>query len=549
MLKLLGMKKIFQSKVNTFAVYVVLIVAMSVLFVGTKVMAQYSVTDRTVGYIVLQVEENGEAWYVNPTDELRYYMKDGATAYQMMRAFGLGISNSDLDKLLAGDAALVNQLRGRIVLQVEDLGQAYYIHPDDGVGHYLADGDAAYEVMRFLSLGITNNDLFKISEGSVDEAEGALDDTDTSDSGDDTVTLSSAVVDTNQTECFGSSSSISCPSSGASYYGQDGNYSSTQPSYSDNGNGTVTDNVTGLMWTQGYEGKDTYYNSISTAAGYEYAGYSDWRAPTIKELYSLMDFSGVDFADAGNLDYAFIDTDYFDFEYGDTSAGDRAIDSQWVTSNVYVDTVMGNSECFFGVNFADGRIKCYPTNGMNNGYFLRLVRGDSYGNNNFVDNGNGTVTDSSVDLMWQQSDSGSGFNWDSALSYCEELNLAGQTDWRLPNAKELQYLLDYSRSPSTTSSPAIDSIFSTTSITNEAGDTDYPFYWTGTTHENQMGGSAAVYIAFGRALGYMNGEWIDVHGAGAQRSDQKTGSADSYPEGHGPQGDAVRIDNYARCVR
>ena len=42
---------------------------------------------------------------------------------------------------------------------------------------------------------------------------------------------------------------------------------------------------------------------------------------------------------------------------------------------------------------------------------------------------------------------------------------------------------------------------------------------------------------------------MDVHGAGAQRSDPKEGDAADYPEGHGPQGDAIRIDNYVRCVR
>jgi hypothetical protein len=55
-------------------------------------------------------------------------------------------------------------------------------------------------------------------------------------------------------------------------------------------------------------------------------------------------------------------------------------------------------------------------------------------------------------------------------------------------------------------------------------------------------------VAFGRAMGYM-GSWIDVHGAGAQRSDPKSGNPASYPTGHGPQGDAIRIYNYVRLVR
>ena len=43
--------------------------------------------------------------------------------------------------------------------------------------------------------------------------------------------------------------------------------------------------------------------------------------------------------------------------------------------------------------------------------------------------------------------------------------------------------------------------------------------------------------------------WQDVPGAGAQRSDPKNGDPNDYPTGHGPQGDAIRIQNYVRCVR
>lgn len=86
-------------------------------------------------------------------------------------------------------------------------------------------------------------------------------------------------------------------------------------------------------------------------------------------------------------------------------------------------------------------------------------------------------------------------------------------------------------------------------ITDESGQNDYPFYWSSTTHADSSGrGAFAAYIAFGRALGYMNNAWLDVHGAGAQRSDPKTGSAAEFAQGHGPQGDTVRIENYVRCV-
>jgi hypothetical protein len=58
-----------------------------------------------------------------------------------------------------------------------------------------------------------------------------------------------------------------------------------------------------------------------------------------------------------------------------------------------------------------------------------------------------------------------------------------------------------------------------------------------------------VYVSFGRAMGYMQNTWVDVHGAGAQRSDPKSGDPNDYPTGRGPQGDAIRIYNYIRLVR
>jgi hypothetical protein len=144
--------------------------------------------------------------------------------------------------------------------------------------------------------------------------------------------------------------------------------------------------------------------------------------------------------------------------------------------------------------------------------------------------------------MWQGSDSGETLNWAGALNYCESLDYAGYDDWRLPNAKELQSIVDYSRSPQTTNSAAIDPIFQVTETES--------WYWTSTTHLD-AGGRNAVYAAFGQAYGLPNGNLVDVHGAGAQRSDPKSGDPANYSVGRGTPGqdDQVRIYNYARCVR
>ncbi|GLP95355.1 DUF1566 domain-containing protein [Paraferrimonas sedimenticola] len=379
------------------------------------------------------------------------------------------------------------------------------------------------------------------------------------------------IADTGQSECFNAKSVIDCPVLGYEFFGQDAQHQGHGPNFTDNGDGTITDNVTGLMWQQSPDQNGDGVIDASDKLGYEQAaaaasevitgGYNDWRLPTIKELYSLIDFSGVDPSGYEGSDTSdlvpFIDTNYFGFGYGDQNAGERIIDAQYATTSVYNGIGANGIDLLFGVNFADGRIKGYGVelHGQAKTFNLLYVRGEAgYGDNQLVDNGDGTISDASTGLMWSQADSGTGMNWEAALAYAQAMNddyYLGYNDWRVPNAKELQALVDYSRSPDGTDSAAIDPVFESTQITNEGGQADYPAYWTSTTHKNwsSVNGGNAVYVNFGRALGYMNGEWQDVHGAGAQRSDPKVGDAADYPEGHGPQGDAIRIDNYVRLVR
>ncbi len=362
------------------------------------------------------------------------------------------------------------------------------------------------------------------------------------------------IVDTDQTWCLSDSEAVEC---GEVFVGQDAQYEGLQPSYQDNGDGTVTDLNTSLMWIQDAGDKTYYTDAMEELETYTFAGYDDWRLPTIKELYSLALFSGVDASMASSSDvdglWPLIDEDYFVFLYGDESGGNRVIDSQWLTSSIYVSTVNEGQSCFFGFNFSDGRIKCYGLDATPaGGYFAQYVRGgEGYGENDYVENGDDSITDNATGLTWTQNDSGEGLDFDSALNYCEALSLGDSDDWRLPNIKELHSLVDYSRSPDTTDSAAIDPLFNMTQIINEAGEDDYGAYWSGTTlisYPSNVG--AVTYISFGRALGYQEqyGGWVDVHGAGAQRSDPKVPSEETYEFGHGPQGDAVRQYNYVLCV-
>ena len=423
------------------------------------------------------------------------------------------------------------------------------------------------------------------------------------------------IVGTGQTKCYDNRKETSPPKPGGPFYGQDAQHPGRTPSYTLSLDGlTVLDNVTGLTWQRSPAPNGGDPRSIdkltlaharaqpSKLNAARFAGFTDWRLPTIKELYSLILFSGVDSGpNAGASSMTpFLDTRFFKFAYGDPVAGERTIDSQWATCTTYV----ANANQMFGVNFADGRIKGYGASmpgGRDKTFFVLCVRGNpNYGKNDFLDNQDGTVTDRATGLMWTKADSGKGMNWEQALAWAQRKNAEkhlGYSDWRVPNAKELQSLVDYTRAPKVTNSPAIDPVFQTSKL----ADGEYPFFWASTTHvggPREMQGGAAVYVAFGRATGWMQPRGVggssgrggppgmggaldgshgfpppggpppggpmgeggmtsgggtytlmDVHGAGAQRSDPKEGEAARYPHGRGPQGDVVRILNHVRLVR
>ncbi|MDV7339956.1 DUF1566 domain-containing protein [Terasakiella sp. A23] len=434
------------------------------------------------------------------------------------------------------------------------------------------------------------------------------------------------VVDTGQTKCYDAGDgwgtpNMDCPASG-DFFGQDAQYTINAPHYKDNGDGTVSDLVSGLMWQKRFY-RNTHWNTAEDIArNATEGGHKDWRVPTIKELYSLINHGGA----TGRMDpnsrekpsdaVPYLNTEYFDFEYppeapsGTYSSHIRYIDSQYITSTIYEGFTMGRNKTFFGVNFADGRIKGYPVFGQKggDGFYLRLVRGNpEYGKNKFATTSENAVMDAATGLTWMKADTGhfvdklqqtkskdGRVDWGEALSFCEGLELDGFSDWRLPSSKELQSLVDYTRSPQRTSSAALDPIFAVTEFKDVRGKTNFPAYWSSTSLlDGKNPGDEGIIVFFGEALGafslpsgpgggdmmkrrpppppggHMRGPGshpherpqggsergskasiIDVHGAGAQRSDPKSGDIGDYPVwGHGPQGDVRRVYNYARCVR
>jgi hypothetical protein len=271
-------------------------------------------------------------------------------------------------------------------------------------------------------------------------------------------------------------------------FGEDSDYDTNPPSYTkldDLGNplpdiavswAMVRDNITGLIWEvkQSPDGVPDYANLhdidnkywwydsnpatnggvagtdgagddtedfINALNASNFGGYSDWRVPTAKELASIMNSDATSPA---------INTQYFPNTLSSGGFG-----MYWTST-----TEVANPQRAFLGYFHSGIIACnflkvsvLPTDPPPEQALVRAVRGTWY-TNNFIDNGDGTITDSDTGLMWEKNPSPSQRYWDDAINYCENLTLAGYSDWRLPNRNELQSIVDYK-----TYNPAINTTF------------------------------------------------------------------------------------------
>ena len=224
-------------------------------------------------------------------------------------------------------------------------------------------------------------------------------------------------------------------------FGEDSDYTRNAPSFTDNGNSTITDNVTGLMWQKVDSGEMTWENAIAGAAGLTLGGYSDWRLPTAQEAFCILNH---DLNPALNSTY-FVNNasgtpGYFwtsDLFYGDNTKAWATNTGGGVGPHPKTSTISAGGALRFHARYVRGAL---PTIG-----------------HNYYNNLNGTITDLDTGLMWTQVPS-SAMTWANALSYAEGLSLAGYSDWRLPNVKELQSLVDLSRATASavTTAPCIN---------------------------------------------------------------------------------------------
>jgi plastocyanin len=115
--------------------------------------------ERLRGRILLQVQSQGEAWYVNPATMQRYYLGRPNDAFIIMKKFGSGISNASFAAIRI---KAPSRLAGKILIKVQDGGKAYYINPPDLKPYYLGRPADAFNIMRSVSLGVFNDTLAQI---------------------------------------------------------------------------------------------------------------------------------------------------------------------------------------------------------------------------------------------------------------------------------------------------------------------------------------------------------------------------------------------------
>ncbi len=155
----------------------VLFLILAINFAFAQFADASSLSVKLSGKILLDVERDGEAWYVYPVNNKRYYLGRPEDAFSLMRELGLGIKEIDFQRLvkdtmpddIVGDMGLAQRLSGKIILQVEKNGEAWYVNPDNLRIYFLGRPSDAFLVMRELSLGINKSDLARIHKPGLSE--------------------------------------------------------------------------------------------------------------------------------------------------------------------------------------------------------------------------------------------------------------------------------------------------------------------------------------------------------------------------------------------
>ena len=198
-----------------------------------------------------------------------------------------------------------------------------------------------------------------------------------------------------------------------------------------------------------------YHEGVQYCKDLVLGGYNDWRMANMKEGQTIAHYAS---ARPTIWQKYFNDTDS-----GLPGYGDRGKGGMWAGP---LGPDHNNSGWHLG--FIDGHMMGYPRGGYKTTRCVRADKNGSYFLPDFVDNKDDTVTDRITNLMWKQETDNVKREWEPSIQYCEDLEFAGHSDWKLPHNKELSSLVDLRKQK-----PAIDVAF--------FPDTDYKaYYWSRT---------------------------------------------------------------------
>lgn len=214
--------------------------------------------------------------------------------------------------------------------------------------------------------------------------------------------------------------------------GEDSDYQINTPFYIDNGDGTITDTITGLMWQKADYGDISFENATIYTDTLTLAGHTDWRLPTAHESFSIMNLDVTNPA----MNKVYFPLSAAEYWWSSTKQYNDA-SKIWVTN---AGGGIGNHLKTESIS-AGGTKKFYvrAVRSMNNPISLTK---------RFIDNNDGTITDLATNLIWLKAPTSQTYTWEEALTYAENLSYASSSDWRLPNIKELESIRnDFSSSP------------------------------------------------------------------------------------------------------
>lgn len=279
--------------------------------------------------------------------------------------------------------------------------------------------------------------------------------------------ISSGAVElprTGQTSCYDAyGSSIACVGTG-----HDGatlaGVPLVSPRFTNHGNGTVTDHMTGLMWSQNANlpaSTKTWQQALDYVAGmnagtYANFGYTDWRLPNVVESLSLVNHENSSPAITSGHPFSNIQTGSTYYHTSTTTFAGCASSPngclwivQFQTGGIGSSSKAGTRYVWPVRGGSGGKIALQKT-GQATGYAAgddgALQMGIAPPASRFINHGNGTVTDRFTGLMWTENSSLSGGTWQQVLDYVANMNTGsnanfGYTDWRLPNIVDLRSLL------------------------------------------------------------------------------------------------------------